>query len=46
MFRHASGKMKVGIVIRFVLEIYTLSTYSDVMSYVKREPEVRHVYGG
>ena len=45
MFRNASGKMKEAIVIRFVLEIYTLSTCSDVMSDVEREPEVRHAYG-
>ena len=25
------------------LEIYTLSTYCDVMNYVVREPEIRHV---
>ena len=43
MFRHASGKTKVEIVILKNLEIYTLSTYSDVMSYVVREPEIRHV---
>ena len=29
----------------FSWEIYTLSTYSDVMNYVVREPEIRHAYG-
>ena len=43
MFRHASGKTKVEVVIKKFLEIYTLSTYSDVMNYVVREPEIRHV---
>ena len=43
MFRHASGKTKVEFVIKKFLEIYTLSTYSDVMNYVVREPEIRHV---
>ena len=30
--------------VQIFLEIYTLSTYSDVMSYVIREPEIQHVY--
>ena len=38
---HPEKKMKVGIVIRFVLEIYTLSTYSDVVSLLC----VNHKYG-
>ena len=32
------------ITFRFVLETYTLSAYSGVMSYVVREPEIRQVY--
>ena len=28
----------------FFLEIYTLGTYSDVMTYVVREPEIRYIY--
>ena len=43
VFRHASGKTKVGIVIKKILQIYTLNTYSDVKSYVIRELEIRHV---
>ena len=43
MFRHPSGRTKVGILIFFFLEVCTLSTYSDVMSYIIREPEIRHV---
>ena len=36
--------LKAGIVVRFFLEIYALSTYYDVMSYVVRESEIRHTY--
>ena len=31
--------------VQIVLEIYTLGTYSDVMSYAVRKPEIRPVYG-
>ena len=36
--------LKVGIVVRFFLETYALSTCYDVMSYVVRESEIRHTY--
>ena len=31
--------------VQVFLKLYTWSTCSDVMSYVVREPEIRHVYG-
>ena len=37
--------MEAIITFIFFLEIYTLSMYADVVSYVIRKPEIRHVYG-
>ena len=31
--------------VQIFLEIYTMSTYADVVSYIIREPEIQHVYG-
>ena len=36
--------MKVGIVIRFFLEIYTLSTYSDVVSLLYVNINMTYIY--
>ena len=35
--------LEVEIVFSFFLEIYTLSTYAEGVSYFVREPEKRHV---
>ena len=40
-----SLRLEVGIVLRFFLEIYTLRTYAEGVSYAIREPKIRHVYG-